>query len=296
MSHFSGKCDLYDHVFGGAFDWDDYFNAFDAFKKKTGGKLYQERKVIVSKDNQDAVCRMNHELSYSNTAVMKTDKKGNTKEVIETRYMYWGTIYPNLRELNKHGVYIKVEIPFSTVMDLIPYYPYVVAARYWSNDKEMCIIAQQSQPDREIRDALESGWLSEGRIDFQMRYKRELQKHYIEVCDVLCDGVAGRTRVDWLAGNLCDQTEYPEYPNGYVAFLTHEPDINHELEFVWTDGKTHSHWTSPKILDSEKFAANLHPILIDKKDVEQYLKDDLANGAVGIRYVARRQSYEKSDD
>lgn len=54
----------------------------------------------------------------------------------------------------------------------------------------------------------------------------------------------------------------------------------HDLEFVWKDGKIHDHWTSPKFVDE-------HDIAISKQDVEHFLKDDIINGNVYVKYISK---------
>lgn len=89
MSRYSGKCDFRDCIagLGGWFDKDgnpvkmgdgtgayysDEMLDFIAFKKKTGGVMYQNLKVIVTEANQDLVAK---KCSYFDV-IKHTKKKG----------------------------------------------------------------------------------------------------------------------------------------------------------------------------------------------------------------------------
>lgn len=281
MSQYSGRCDLYDHIFSGCEGWKDYFDRFYEFKRKTGGKLYQERKVRVSEFNLDDICEMNHELGYSETAVTKRGRNGAPKEATEKRFTYWGKEYDSLAKLNKKGVYVRIEIPFETVLDLIPYYPYVIGCNYWSDDKEIVIVARQSEPDSEIEDWLASGFFVKESIEFEWQYKHELAEHYREVLEELNRDMRLRHRqIDLGAVPMIKEGEW------YLLRTEDEIDVNQPIKWFFPD-KPVLHWASARYRDA-------HTIAISDKDVEDYLKDAIANHAVCIRYV-RRKDYERHD-
>ena len=274
MSCFSSKCDLFDHVYAGSSNWEEYFDAFEAFKKKTGGKLYQERKVLVSDYNLDDICEMNPQLSYSDVKVVKTNKKGESKESIERHFFYWDREYESLKKLNKKGVYVRIEIPFENVLDLIPYYPYVIACDYWSKDKEFVVLAQQPFPDSEIEDRLEGGWFKKGSIDFQFHYKHELAEHYREVIEELNRDL----RLRWCQINLRDVPMAKE-GDWYLIHTENDIDLNQPVEWFFPGGAK-THWTSPKYRD-------IRTIAVSVQDVDEYLKDAIADNGVRVRYVKR---------
>ena len=278
MSCFSSKCDLFDHVYAGSSNWKEYFDAFEAFKKKTGGKLYQERKVLVSDYNLDDICAINPQLSYSDVKVVKTNKKGESKEIIERHFFYWDREYESLKKLNKKGVYVRIEIPFENVLDLIPYYPYVIACDYWSNDEEFVVLAQQSFPDSEIEDRLEGGWFKKGSIDFQFHYKHELAEHYREVIEELNRDL----RLRWCQINLRDVPMAKE-GDWYLIHTENDIDLNQPVEWFFPGG-VKTHWTSPKYRD-------VRTIAVSVQDVDEYLKDAIENNGVRVRYV-KRKTYE----
>lgn len=175
MSIYSGKCDFADNLL---LSGKDEMEAFLEFKKRTGGVLYQYKKVKVTEINRDWVAE-NTDLTWSNHAVDVKTRSGKTKEVLRTRYMYYGKLYDDLRKLNKKGVYVKIKIPFETLLDVIPYYPYTFAAHAWSADHETAIISDKPAYADRFDNSLETG-LSPSPA-FPAAYAAELQKHYIEV-------------------------------------------------------------------------------------------------------------------
>ena len=277
MSRYSGRCDVYDDVFRGVSGWGEYFQAFEKFKEATRGVLHQERKVLVSEDNLDYVCKLNPHLTYSNVTVEKTGKDGSKKEALERHYIYWDKEYASLKALNKKGVYVMIDIPFENVLDLVPYYPYVIAAQYWSEGTELVILANESEPDHEIEDRLESGWLHEGSIDFMFHYKHELQEHYREVVTELNDGLEGRTHRIILSP--IDEPEKRD--GGYVFGTNFEIDANQPVEWLPNEIPMPRHWTSPKRLSA-------HEIWVSAEDLDEYLKSYLEDGSVCVKAVEKK--------
>lgn len=175
MSKYSGKCDFADNLLSSG---KDEMEAFIEFKMKTGGVIYQYRKVTVTELNREWVSKRT-DLTWSNHAETVKTKSGATKEVLRTSYMYYGKEYADLRKLNKKGVYVKIEIPFDTLLDVIPYYPYTFAAHAWSGDHETAIISDKPAYMSRFDDALDTGLASDPR--FPTMYMAELQNHYIDV-------------------------------------------------------------------------------------------------------------------
>lgn len=192
MSQFSGKCDLYDHISGcgGWFDRDgnpvkfgqegvscyysDEMLDFLAFKKATNGVLHQHKKITLTNYNHEDVKKLCPQFDYVEHIKVVLDKrqKSGQREEKYLTYTYYGKEY-TLKELNKKGIWITIDIKFNTLLDLIPYYPYIVSASCGGT----VYISEQSYVDEERDDHLEHGWYS----DFWQYYKKELQEHYKEV-------------------------------------------------------------------------------------------------------------------
>ncbi len=175
MSIYSGKCDFADNLLSSG---KDEMEAFLEFKKRTGGVIYQYRKVKVTEFNRDWVAKR-ADLTWSNHAEEVKTRSGKMKDVLRTSYMYYGKRYDDLRKLNKKGVYVRIEIPFETLIDVLPYYPYTLAAHAWSEDHETAIISDKPAYMYRFDDALETGVIPEPM--FPTMYMAELQNHYIDV-------------------------------------------------------------------------------------------------------------------
>ena len=164
----------------------------------------------------------------------KRIKNGQREEKYLT-YTYYGKEY-TLKELNKKGIWITIDIPFDTLLDLIPYYPYIVSMACGGT----VYISQQSFVDEELEDHLEGGWYS----DFWQYYKKELQDHYQEVV-LEYYNPTGREAVELL--------EFKQSEDGKYLATTSWP-IDKNFKISWQTNK--SHWTSPKIVD--KYTIEMH--------------------------------------
>lgn len=295
MSVFSGKCDLFDHI-GGCAGWydregnpvkfgeghgayyGDEYRDFLEFKRRTGGVIYQHQKVKVTEWNQEEVAKkipgqfeiIKHEHLISD----KRCKEGHKTKVTYT-YKYWGKEYLTLKDLNKHGVWVTIDIYFDTILDLIPYYPYIVSACCSNNGKETVFISKESFVISERDELYERGHFS----DSWQWYTKKLQEHYFEICrDILCYKLEERTKTVTITSDRLLCPVEPE-DGDYVIPVDDEIDCNHKLEFIWDDGTIHTHWTSPK-------RDGLHDIVISRQDVEGFLKEDIKNGTLKVKYVA----------
>lgn len=192
MSQFSGKCDLCDHIsgYGGWFDregnpvkfgqegvrcyYSDEMLDFLAFKKATNGILHQHKKITLTNYNHEDVKKLCSQFDYTEHIKVVPDKrqKSGQREEKYLTYTYYGKEY-TLKELNKKGIWITIDIHFNTLLDLIPYYPYIVSMSCGGT----VYISEQSYVDEERDNHLEHGWYS----DFWQHYKKELQEHYKEV-------------------------------------------------------------------------------------------------------------------
>lgn len=243
MSKFSGKCDLYDTL---SMYGDDELEAFRKFKKATDGTLYQHRRITVTKYNREWVkknCTFN---------MSQFDFKDNT-------YTYWGVEYKSLKSLNKVGVYVTVPIHFNTLLDLIPYYPYIISEQYSNKEHTYIFLSRKSYVETMISNALNNSISDDvdvGRFDF---YKEELQKHYLEVCEkYIFKDLNARTH--YL--DVHDKAQLKEIDEGYLLESPYELDDQLDFEYEFADGRKHTIWTWPKRYDATH-------ILLSKEDVEQ---------------------------
>ena len=177
MSKFSGKCDLYDHIMmqkhyqsetNPNVYVSDEMECFELFKKATGGVIYQDVKLIVSELNQELVSELCDYFHYH--PVPKKSDRSKQKFI----YRYFGKEM-SLKELNKKGIYVSVPIHFKTLLDIIPYYPYLVTCAISNNGKQRITISSKSYVDTQAQEYLNYGHLP--CID----YRKFLQEHYIEV-------------------------------------------------------------------------------------------------------------------
>lgn len=188
MSKFTGKCDLYDHMMMEKMHpstdnpniWvSDELECFKIFKERTKGKLYQHRKVNVTEINQDFIeknCKFFNIIRHETKISDARYKNGYRIKTYYT-YKYHEKEYNTLKELNKKGVYITIEIKFDSIFDLVPYYPYIIGSSTSDSAGETIYISNSSYIDEKIDRYLESG-ISLEYIEF---YKKELQNHYLQL-------------------------------------------------------------------------------------------------------------------
>lgn len=199
MSRYSGCCDLYDHIsgLGGWFDKDgkpvkfgkasryysDEMLDFIEFKRQTGGVIHQHKKVTVSEWNQEDV--KNHCPGFNFTKHVRKIPDNRCKDKFREEtyytYTYYGKEYTSLKELNKENVYITIDIHFNTLLDLIPYYPYIVSACSHNSDsspESYVFISEKPYPIKQRDERLKTG----GLIDYSFqRYQRDLNEHFRDV-------------------------------------------------------------------------------------------------------------------
>ena len=269
MSQFSGKADLADFI---SMMGDDDLSAFYAFKKATGGVIYQHRNIKeVNVYNQDFVkehCERFDIVKHENKTA---DVKGNGfKTTVSYTYIYWGKEY-TAKELKKRGgVYLEMPIKFEGILDLIKYYPYIVSVSCWDGEKKKShiVISNQSYVDEQYEEMLQFGHLS-----MKDYYDRELAEYYHKMAKRIDRRLEERTNEELLdSSKLTKVGDHYEYP------LNHDIDCNHRIDWFWVDGRPHNHWTSPKLKEK-------NIVVIDKQDVELYLKDHIKSSMVGIKYV-----------
>ena len=250
MSRFSGKCDLADDFFMNeelirkenpelteVTDMD----LFNYFKKVTGGVLYQHYNIEhVTDDNKLFV--KEHCENFDYKTVEKTTPSGKVKK--ETIYTYYGREYTEKELKKKGGVFIKLEIHFDTLLDLIPYFPYLITMMTADKDGEIIYITRESYVDTQYKKLLDSGFETK-MYDY---YKKELQNYTRDITLKYFNPI-GREVAETL-----------EFDENRQAKTSHQIDYNFEPKRLTTK----SHWTSPKIVDS-------NTIEISKDDYDTYL-------------------------
>lgn len=183
MSRFSGKCDIYDLIYSScrSNDWEMKKTAFEIFKEETGGKLYQNLTVELNAWNLDKEIEYINRPEYLSKEVEviqvpdKRCKSGfKTKEKVFVKYL--GELIP-LESKPKICVY-KV-IYFEDMIDLVPYYPYIVSSygRYVKNGKIVCrvTISKESYLDNKYLDNRKLG----GDISYLEQYRKNLKEELI---------------------------------------------------------------------------------------------------------------------
>lgn len=141
MSKFSGRCDLYDHIYmigcRGTDNNTSEKERFEIFKKRTGGLLHQRVLFNLDKYNIDK------EIEIINNEKILCKKKVNNRY----RYYYFGEEYKTLKALNKRGYYCTIDLPFDTMLDLVKYYGYIISSMASDEDSEYIYITNESEID-----------------------------------------------------------------------------------------------------------------------------------------------------
>lgn len=274
MSRFSGKCDLFDHIFSAASNWSEYFKAFEEFKQRTGGVLHQHHRIKeVNSFNRDFVAERNR-----NFKIVKIEKQipdmrfaNGVKTVDEYEYEYYGKRYAEKQLKKKGGVFIDVEIHFETVLDLIRYYPYIVSACYCGEGKEVVFISKESFVEEEFDDMLQYG--HEAMRDC---YNQLLAEHCREVCQQLDADLEKRKVIFAVESSKLKKAD----DGNYTLSVDRPISENHLVSWDFADGSAHSHWTSPRRISENE-------IVLHKDDVESYLKHEIDRGEARVTYVER---------
>ena len=252
-SVYSGKCDLYSWIsgLGGYYDkngnpvsfndpnvhcyFSDEYRDFLEFKKQTDGVIHQHKKIKVDEFNQDLVakhCSQFEIIEHKGQAPDKRMKNGVREETTYT-YKYWNKEY-TLKELNKHGVFITIDIHFDTILDLIPYYPYLVVCGSHGDGKSYIVISNEPFPIEERDDHYRCGHDSK----MWERYNKVLQDHYREIV-LRYFNPEGREHIEELT-----------FDENRQAKVSKPIDFNFDVEWYF-DGESKSHWCSPKVADYE---------------------------------------------
>ncbi len=284
MSKYSGKYDVCDFTsgMGGWYDRDgnsvkfgaegvyvyysDEYQDFLAFKKKTNGTLYQHLRVEVTEYNQNYIaehCDHFKVIKHTKKTPDKRTKSGEKESTYYT-YMYYDKEYKSLKELNRKHVYIEKEIHFNSLLELLPYYPYIITAAVCNEDTYKIWISSRSYVEEEEDKALKLGW----KHSLTDHYRQQLAEHYQEVV-LRYYNPAGR-----------EVEEYAKFdPETKQAILAN--GIDDRFTVVWVNPEKKSFWTSPKVIDYDKGI-----IEISEVDLETFGNNVL------VRYVKKKDKEE----
>ena len=251
MSKFSGKFDVYDLLMSmhrrckngsdakedlekASALYSDEYECFNEFKKATNGTLYQHKKIKVTKNNQDMVAKMCKAFEIIELPLESNQRKPRYI------YKYYGNEYKNLKELNKKGVYITLEIHFDSMLDLIPYYPYIIKVE--CNDENGKVVYLSNKPyTLDIRDEM----LERG-IDRTLMYEsytKELQDHYKFVVNTWYTPKPENHIFEKIKFNKDNR-------RGVIMFKI---DDRFDVKWFFRDGNDkHIVWSQPKVIDYEK--------------------------------------------
>lgn len=249
--------------------YSDIMECFKIFKEKTGGILHRHVNIEANANTRDLIAKNCDQFSYRIWG-MPVQTKTGTKEKEVCIYTYYGKDYTE-KELKKHGgVYIDDPIKFDTILELVPYFPYIVTMSYNDKDKRVIYISNESFAEREHRQHLQAGFDSRT-IDY---YRKKLAQTYFEICrDYLCYKLDERTKIIKL-----DRDKLTETESDYRLMIPEGIDENHAVEYFWVDGVSRAHQGSPKRLDK-------YTITINKQDVDTFLAEAIKEGNVKIKYV-----------
>ena len=273
MSFLSGKADLLDHVSGlggwynrdgkpvkmgdpgvGAY-YSDVYQDFLVFKKKTGGVLHQHKRIKeVTTYNQDFIakkCPAFEVIPHVNKIADKRKKDGFREETTYT-YEYYGKEYTAKELKQKGGVFITVDITFNTLLELAPYFPYIVSAASCDKEEEYIVISDQPWPEEEYDDGLKHGF------EHPRNYYSHRLAEYIYEITIRYFNPEGREHIE--------EVEFSQNGEKYLGCTKHPIDENFKIEWRWVGKETPTHWTSPKIVDAKAGIVEM-----SKEDFTQFI-------------------------
>lgn len=272
MSKFSGRHDLYDHMMltkmyerNGRYESDE-FECFSIFKQRTGGKIYQVRRVRISPLNRDLVMELCPEFSYRTVTNTKKDRrfKLGRRSISHDVYTYNGKDC-TLDDLNREGVLVEIPICFDTIFDLIPYYPYPVTCAVSDGEHSKVYIPAHSLVDEQY----DLGLIT-GAVKTPIHYHQRLQAHYQEVCEhYYFFNIAERTHVEPITVDASTGIG-----------MTRSPiDPLHPIKYVWDE--THEpvpHWGDPEFVEGNCYK-------IDLRNLDGEMLYRIKHDEVRIQYV-----------
>ena len=252
MSRFSGRYDLFDAMSGtgGWFDkngnpvkfnqegvscyYSDVMKDFEAFKNETDGVIHQHIKVKVDEWNQDYV--KTHCKGFNFEKHIKTiiDKRCNSgiREIQYYTYNYYNKEYKDLKELNKHGVFITKDIHFNTLLDLVPYFPYIVTVAAHSDGKSYIVVSKESFVEEEFKEHLR-----DSADTMANHYRHELAK--------FTQKVVLRYFSDYKERTIEQDFKIEKENDKYIVHLEKPLDYNFDIKLVTSE----PYWSNPKQID-----------------------------------------------
>ena len=264
-----GKYDLYDHICMEKTHLQDSSNpnsplvsdimeCFEVFKERTGGILYQHYKVEVNDFNKFQIEKKCPFLNIIGHKSIKEDKryKGSKKEIITYSYKYYDKEYSSLKELNKKGVYVTREIKFENIFELIPYFPYIIAATSYHDDKEYIFISKESYIDKCFeRDMI----ASPDNADERNHYFRK------NLANITRDIVL-KYFSDYKERTIQEELDVFKTDNGYVVYPTKDVDYNFEIKIVDNNDDLKLYSLTPTIINKHCLDVSHTYFDIDKRD------------------------------
>ena len=263
MSRVSGKCDFFDHL---SFEKmvpkegnpnvlvSDIMECFKILKRKTGGVIYQHEHLKVDLYNQKMIEELcdDFKVIEHKEEVKDLRKKSGVRTKTTYTYEYWGRTYNTLKELNKHGgVCVKVPIHFDNLVELLPYFPYLISASACNEDSETIFISKESFVEREFKDHLRYGLDSSSMRD---HYRKELALLYRDVI------------LTWFNPQGREIEEEVTFDETTLQGKLSKPvDDNFHLEWRFKGDERPSYWCSPKIVDAQKGIVE-----INKYDLQKF--------------------------
>ena len=183
MSRFTGRCDLYDHIYLIGQNGKTKKECFEEFKKATGGKMRQIIYIKLTPWNIEKEAERNPFLKVNTFVKEVPDKrtKTGTRTVTSHTYEYCGKIYKDLDELNKNHNYSTYKtIEFEDMLDLIPYYGYCIASMACSRDPLSQSVTLAAVSEIEER---EKSWMANGfeTQDMLNSFRDEIRAEYIDI-------------------------------------------------------------------------------------------------------------------
>ena len=183
MSRFTGRCDLYDHIYMIGQNGKTKEECFEEFKAATGGKMTQIIKIKLTPWNVEKEAAKNGFLKINTITKEVPDKrtKAGTRTVVSHTYEYLGKTYNSLEDLNKKQQYYgRKVIEFNDMLDLIPYYGYCIASVACSKDpiSQTVCLAAESEIDERERSWMEGGFDTQ---DMLNDFRDQIRQEYIDI-------------------------------------------------------------------------------------------------------------------
>ena len=270
MSTFSGKCDLCDTIlmlktrgrdgeersvadpnYHGPL-YSDEKECFEIFKKKTNGVIYQHQRLELTPYNLDK------EIQKSEGMLKKIKTEDNGKR--KFYYEYNGVRYNSLKALNKKGYYCIREIHFNELLDIIPYYPYIVTIMVSDGGTMKVFISSESYVDTQERESRVYGMNGK----FYEHYRNHLQRHYIEVIEQYYN------RKDR------EKTKTIHLDSKNLVVTLGEPLDDYWPVSIEKNSNSFLIYSSPKIIDKEKGILSFEEVFLGE-----------VPSSITIKYVAK---------